>query len=214
MLEDNQNLTTRELNKLLRRQFGCKLMNGAVLFNGTSYDLPEHVLTTLRSNDRLSWLQSFHPSTMEEAVILCKMGKYNHPDRLTVGNDSPNKNKTLHQLQDLFDNTPDESLRDKLHEDGYYIVNEDDCYYCIDFANKVILDMEHEGLDVSRLKKHQTQQDITHTQSATSVQKPNIIQGVRKALQQRGGSKDGNREHEVGGHGNYDDIDDERKLKR
>ena len=26
--------------------------------------------------------------------------------------------------------------------------------------------------------------------------------------------KDGNREHEVGGHGNYDDIDDERKLKR
>ena len=59
-----------------------------------------------------------------------------------------------------------------------------------------------------------TQQDINHTQSATSVQKSNIIQGVRKALQQRGGSKDGNREHEVGGHGNYDDIDDERKLKR
>ena len=108
MLEDNQNLTTRELNKLLRRQFGCKLMNGAVLFNGTSYDLPEHVLTTLRSNDRLS----------------------------------------------------------------------------------------------------------AHTQPAMSVQKPNIIQGVRKALQQRGGFKDGNREHEVGGHGNYDDIDDERKLKR
>ena len=28
------------------------------------------------------------------------------------------------------------------------------------------------------------------------------------------GSKDGSREHEVGGHGNYDEIDDERKLKR
>ena len=37
---------------------------------------------------------------------------------------------------------------------------------------------------------------------------------VRKALQQQGGSKDGSREHEVGGHGNYDEIDDERKLKR
>ena len=105
-------------------------------------------------------------------------------------------------------------LSHKLHEDGYYIVNEDDRYYCIDFANKVILDMEHEGLDVSRLKKQQTQQEITPTQSAKSVQEPNLIQGVRKALQQRGGSKDGNREHEVGGHGNYDDIDDERKLKR
>ena len=102
----------------------------------------------------------------------------------------------------------------RLHEDGYYIVNEDDRYYCIDFANKVILDMEHEGIDVSRLKNPQTQQEITPTQSAKSVQEPNLIQGVRKALQQRGGSKDGNREHEVGGHGNYDDIDDERKLKR
>ena len=130
-------------------------MNGAVLFNGTSYDLPEHVLITLRSNDRLCWLQSFNPSTMEEAVILCKMGKYNHPDRLTIDIDSPNKNRTLRQLQDLFDSTPDESLRDKLREDGYYIVNENDCYYCIDFANKVILDMEHEGLDVGRFKKQQ-----------------------------------------------------------
>ena len=214
MLEDNPNLTTRELNKLLRRQFGCKLMNGAVLFNGSSHELPEHVLTTLRSNDRLSWLQSFHPSSAEEAVILCKMGKYSHSDRLTLDSENPNKATTVHQLKDLFDSTPDESLTDKLHEDGYYIVNDADRYYCIDFANKVILDMEHEGLDVSRLKKQQTQQEITPVQSVQPVQKPNIIQGIRKVLQQSGGSKDGNREHEVGRHGNYDDIDDERKLKR
>ena len=214
MLEDNRNLTTRELNKLLRRQFGCKLMNGAVLFNGTSHELPEHVLTTLRSNDRLNWLQSFHPSTAEEALILCKMGKYNHPDRLTLDSENPNKATTVHQLKDLFDNTPDESLSDKLHEDGYYIVNDADRYYCIDFTNKVILDMESAGLDVSRLKKHQTQQEITPVQPVQPVQKPNIIQGIRKVLQQSGGSKDANREHEVGSHGNYDDIDDERHLKR
>ena len=105
-------------------------------------------------------------------------------------------------------------MSDKLHEDGYYIVNDNDRYYCIDFANKVILDMESAGLDVSRLKKQQTQQEITPVQPIYPVQKPNIIQGIHKVLQQSGGSKDGNREHEVGGHGNYDDIDDERKLKR
>jgi hypothetical protein len=142
------------------------------------------------------------------------MGKYNHPERLALASESPNKDRTIHQLKDIFDTTPDESLRDKLHEDGYYIVNDADRYYCIDFANKVILNMEHEGLDVSRLKKQQTQQEITPVQSVQPVQKPNIIQGIRKVLQQSGGSKDGNREHEVGGHGNYDDIDDERKLKR
>lgn len=211
MLDDNQNLTTRELNKLLRRQFGCKLMNGAVLFNGVSYDLPEHVLAALRSNDRLSWLQSFHPSNAEEAIILCKMGKYNHPDRLTLDPENSNKATTVRQLKELFDSNPDESLQDKLHEDGYYIVNDGDRYYCVDFANKVILDMESEGIDVNRLKK---QQEITKTQSIQPVQKSNIIQGIRKVLQQSGGSRDGNREHEVGGHGNYNDIDDERKLKR
>ena len=47
-----------------------------------------------------------------------------------------------------------------------------------------------------------------------SSSKLNILQPVRKALQQQGGSKDGSRKHEVGGHGNYDEIDDERKLKR
>ena len=33
ILDDNGFLTTKELNKMLRRQFGCKLMNGCVLFN-------------------------------------------------------------------------------------------------------------------------------------------------------------------------------------
>ena len=211
MLDDNQSLTTRELNKLLRRQFGCKLMNGAVLYNGASYNLPEHVLAALRSNDLLSWLQSFHPSNAAEAIILCKMGKYNHPDRLTLDPENSNKATTVRQLKELFDSNPDESLQDKLHEDGYYIVNDGDRYYCVDFANKVILDMESEGIDVNRLKK---QQEIIPTQSVQPVQKSNIIQGIRKVLQQSGGSRDGNREHEVGGHGNYNDIDDERKLKR
>ena len=214
MLDDNQNLTTRELNKLLRRQFGCKLMNGAVLFNGASYELPEHVLTTLRSNDRLSWLQSFHPSNAEEAIILCKMGKYNYPDRLALDSDNPNKATTVHQLKEIFDSNPDEPLQDKLHEDGYYIVNDADRYYCVDFANKVILDMESEEIDVNRLKRQKTQQENTPAQSVQPVQKSNIIQGVRKVLRQSGGSKEGNREYEVGGHGNYNDIDDERKLKR
>ena len=145
------------------------------------------------------------------------MGKYGHPNRLVLGEQSVNKEKTTAQLHELFDNTPDESLHDKLHEDGYYILNDNDQYYCIDFANKVILNMEEAGLDVDRLKRRQTKQEIARIHPSSPQQspsKPNILQPVRKALQQQGGSKDGSREHEVGGHGNYDEIDDERKLKR
>ena len=211
MLDDNPNLTTRELNKLLRRQFGTKLMNGFILFHGISHELPEHVRQTLRSNDRLSWLQSFHPANETEAAVLCSMGKYGHPDRLVLGEQSVNKEKTTAQLHELFDNTPDESLRDKLHEDGYYILNDNDQYYCIDFANKVILNMEEAGLDVDRLKRRQTKQENARINPSSPHRSSSK---VRKALQQQGGSKDSSREHEVGGHGNYDEIDDERKLKR
>ena len=217
MLDDNPNLTTRELNKLLRRQFGTKLMNGSILFHGISHELPEHVRQALRSNDRLSWLQSFHPANETEAAVLCSMGKYGHPDRLVLGEQSVNKEKTTAQLHELFENMPDESLHDKLHEDGYYILNDNDQYYCIDFANKVILNMEETGLDVDRLKRQQTKQEnarIHPSSPQQSPSKPNILQPIRKALQQQGGSKDSSREHEVGGHGNYDEIDDERKLKR
>ena len=77
--------------------------------------------------------------------------------------------------------------------------------------------MEEAGLDVDRLKRRQTKLEnarIHPSSPQQSSSKPNILQPVRKALQQHGGSKDGSREHEVGGHGNYDEIDDERKLKR
>jgi len=77
--------------------------------------------------------------------------------------------------------------------------------------------MEETGLDVDRLKRQQSKQEhvrILAPTSQLSSSKPNILQPVRKALQQQGGSKDGSREHEVGDHGNYDEIDDERKLKR
>ena len=77
--------------------------------------------------------------------------------------------------------------------------------------------MEETGLDVDRLKRRQTKQEnarINPSSPQQSSSKPNILRPVRKALQQQGGSKDSSREHEVGGHGNYDEIDDERKLKR
>ena len=77
--------------------------------------------------------------------------------------------------------------------------------------------MEEAGLDVNRLKRQQPKKESAQIHSSSphrSSSKPNILQPVRKALQQQGGSKDSSREHEVGGHGNYDEIDDERKLKR
>ena len=77
--------------------------------------------------------------------------------------------------------------------------------------------MKDAGIDVDRLKRQQIKLENTRIHPSSPQQsssKPNIQQRVRKALQQQGGSKDSSRENEDGGHGNYDEIDDERKLKR
>ena len=208
MLDDNINLTTKELNQLLRRQFGTKLLNGSVQYASTSYRLPEYILTTLRSNDRRAWLQSFCPTTELERNILCQIGKYYHPERITLSTASgPNVSKTVSQLCHIFDITADETLRDKLHEDGYFITRVDDQYYCIDFANRTIINMKDHGLDVTRLqtKQVQKQQDLRH-----QISRPGIGRAIDKVAKQQGGSSDSNREWEVGSRDNNDD----RSFKR
>jgi hypothetical protein len=105
--------------------------------------LPEHILTTLRSNDRRAWLQSFCPTNETERHILCQIGKYYHPERISIqSTPGSNVNKTVSQLRSIFDTTSDDSLLGKLHEDGYYITRVEDQYYCIDFANRTIVNMK------------------------------------------------------------------------
>ena len=211
MLDDNINLTTKELNRLLRRQFGTKLLNGSVQYAGTTYRLPEHILTTLRSNDRRAWLQSFSPTNELERHILCQIGKYHHPERITIQTTPGfNVNKTVSQLCSIFDTTSDDALVGKLHEDGYFLTRVDDQYYCIDFANRTIINMNDYGLDVSRFQSQQQQAQQQHDQRQR-IPGPGIGRTIDKVAKQRGGSGDSNREWEVGCRG-YED--DDRSLKR
>ena len=209
MLDDNINLTTKELNRLLRRQFGTKLLNGSIQYGDSTYQLPEHILTTLRSNDRRAWLQSFCPTNEQERHILCQIGKYHHPERITIqSTPGSNVNKTVSQLRHIFDTTSDDALFDKLHEDGYYLTRVDDQYYCIDFANRTIINMNDQGLDVKRLQPRQAQKQQDKRQQISG---PGVGRAIDKVVKQRGGSNDSNREWEVGG-GRYED--DDRSLKR
>ena len=209
MLDDNINLTTKELNQFLRRQFGTKLLNGYIQYGGSSYRLPEHILTTLRSNDRRDWLQSFCPTNETERHILCQIGKYYHPERISIqSTPGSNVSRTVSLLRCIFDTTSDDGLLGKLHEDGYYITCVDDQYYCIDFANRTIVNMKNHGLDVSRLQPKQVQKQQDQRQQISG---PGIGRAIDKVAKQHGGSNDNNREWEVGSRG-YED--DDRSLKR
>ena len=115
MLDDNPDLTTRELNKMLRRQFGTHISKGRIVYNDDFIDLQDYQTEPLRTNDRKAWLKA-HP--LEAA---------NH------------------------------------------------------------------------------QQQTTKESNTIHIQKPSIT---------KEGSRDQNREWEVGHKSNYDEVDDERQLKR
>ena len=60
MLEDNPDLTTRELNRMLRRQFGTHIHKGRIAYGDEFIDLKDFQTEALRANDRQAWLKE-HP---------------------------------------------------------------------------------------------------------------------------------------------------------
>ena len=60
MLEDNPDLTTHELNRMLRRQFGTHISKGRIAYGDEFIDLQDYQVETLRANDRKAWQQE-HP---------------------------------------------------------------------------------------------------------------------------------------------------------
>ncbi len=116
MLEDNPEMTTKELNRLLRRQFSTHISKGRIIYGKDFIDLKDYQIETLQANDRKVW-QKEHP------------------------------------------------------------------------------------LEVSGPRHQQ----LTKESNNIHIQKPNIT---------KEGSRDQNREWEVGRKGNYDEIDDGRQLKR
>ena len=60
MLEDNPDLTTRELNRMLRRQFGTHISKGRIAYGDDFIDLKDYQLKALKANDLKAWMNA-HP---------------------------------------------------------------------------------------------------------------------------------------------------------
>ena len=123
MLEDNPDLTTRELNRMLRRQFGTHISKGRIAYGDDFIDLKDYQLQALKANDLKAWMNA-HPELEHQSSL-----SYGH-------NAEPSR---------------------------------------------------------------QQQSDSRH---------------LRKPTISKEGSRDQNREWEVGHHTHYNDIDDEQQLKR
>ena len=67
MLEDNPDLTTHELNRMLRRQFGTHISKGRIAYGDDFIDLKAYQLQALKANDLKAWKKA-HPELAHQAA--------------------------------------------------------------------------------------------------------------------------------------------------
>lgn len=225
MLKDSSMLTTRQLNKMLRRQFSVHISKGNIIVGKDKVQLPDYILKALERNDKCAWLQSFHPRTEEERDVLCMFGKVEDKELVKVEKDtSKDADKLVATIHDILDNNTGKEAYAQLRDAAITVIRQGDEYFCIDLKNRLVLKASDYELDMSALKSHvkgkvegkETKRGehakTIHPKTAGKAQIANDLKNLGKG--QGGNASGANREWEVGTHGGYDDIDDERTLKR
>lgn len=218
ILTNNPKMDVWDINKKLRKT-QAYIKKDTVYYYGNSHKLPEHIVSAIQRNNRIAWIESFHPSTEAERDMLLRISKVNRPDLISLSVDHDTSyNNDVAELRAIFDNPVVENVRAKLSGMGYRLHRDDENTYAISFSGKRIINLTAEGFDLSRLtwrsdrKKQSQDSSVKPKQKQQTHQKPVIA--FRPLRDVGGGSQGGKREWEVGHQGNYDEIDDERTLKR
>lgn len=216
MLEDNCKLSTYDLNEMLWRQFSIYITKGRIAFRNERILLNKNIRNTLRYNDKLQWLQSFSPINEVERDLLCKFGKIEDTEQISII-DASQKHQaaTVNQLRSLFEDTGITNLCSSLFESGMSIFQTDNKTYCIDFHNHAIICMEDYEFDTKRLKFGLNSHTKLPTERLTNIHiNQDLVNSIANLLRHKVGSQNGNREWEVGGNSHYEDIDDGKTLIR
>lgn len=240
-LAESPDISTFEMSKLLQRKFDAYIStgeeftsrnekkSGTIVVNHKNFKLDQELYERLRYNGRMKWLQTFHPSTKTEKQILIKFGHVEEPDKIHV---EPNADRlhidtSLSKIENVI-TTANGSVFDAFHNNKLILYRQDNSYYILDIENKAIVDLQKEGVDTSMFKKAEYEKHYGHKQGQTikgseenrksQSESPSLHssvngQEIRNVLKPTGGHST-NREWEVGNNGRWDDVDDERTLKR
>ena len=87
MLEDNPDLTTRELNRMLHRQFGTHISKGRIAHGDDFIDLKAYQLQAFKANDLKAWKVA-HPELAHQAAE-------SHDHRTPITRQQPSKGTHL-----------------------------------------------------------------------------------------------------------------------
>ena len=171
----------------------------------------------LRYNFKVQWIQSFNPSSEEERSILCKFGHIEDVNDIIINeNNDVNKiNSTINNIKSIVDSEGTGSIYKELNRAKIVIIRKEETLYAIDMGASTIINLNETDIDITKLKQHSSVG--ANASNGIVANKDNMQPQITKAeslLNSKDTGHHSNREWEVGGFDNWDDIDDERKLRR
>ena len=138
-------ITTLEINKLLKKQTNAYISKGQVVLNGKKMPLKDNLARILRINDKIAWVQSFHPRTAEQKNALASLFKID-PEYLKINSSSGVDSSLTEKIRQIASQSDFSTFRDHLSQEGFRLFKHDNEYYILSFNQQVILTAKECGV--------------------------------------------------------------------
>lgn len=225
LLERNDKLTIGDVNRSLWRKYAVNIYHDGFIRDKRHRTIAQVVpedYEILRHNFRKEWLQRFNPSTEEERTILCRFGHIEDENDIQIvpNRDRKNVDATIAHINDILNTAEKGQVYEELNKSKIIIIRRDEALFAIDMGGSTIVNLRETDIDLSRLIRqgrigHTEQEKRIATIGADGNKTSQSRQGeAGNVLRPTSSGHHANREWEVGEFGNWDDVDDERKLRR
>jgi hypothetical protein len=126
------------------------------------------------------------------------------------------RDATISHIKEMVSSTEKGQLNEDLRNAKIIILRKEYALYAVDMGSSTIVNLRDTDIDLSPFMRHEKGAISTSQRTHTEGQNTGTIQQnpASNILRPAGSGYHANREWEVGGFDNWDDIDDERRMKR
>ena len=221
LLTIDPKMTQDEIFRKLKKQ-RAYIKKGTIFYDGKSRKLPPFMAAAIDRNNRIRYIEQFHPTTEAERDFLCKIYKVNQKDLVSLSSERPKSHAdAVKRFREMFNDKSVHSVRAELRNDGFKVLNDGDTYYAIDFQRHMLINLNTEGFNLERVKRQPRKQQPSKLQTKAKapvrmapVPKAPKPQRLTAALKNTEvDSQSANREWEVGQKMDEKDVERGRGMK-
>ncbi len=207
--EQEPRITTRELNKTLRRM-GAFVRKDAIIYGDVRKAMSDGQRAILERNNKIEWRNGFKIQTNEERDILCKLTGFDHPELISIFPASNGKYycKDYKELSEIFSIADHKTREEAFKTAGFKIIVDDSGIYAYRPETQSLTDLSKDGFEKSLYSV------LIPDKSSGMSKLPEMPEPNKKKKQtltsrtNQDGSHYANREWEVGKKGHdRDDMD-------